>query len=430
MSILISSIDEIYTLDEEKQRISNGHIIIEDNKIREIGTKKNYDHSEFEQIIDGKGKIALPGLVNTHTHAAMTLLRGYADDLPLETWLQEKIWPFEARLTAGDIYWGSMLAVIEMIKTGTTTFSDMYFQMDKVGKVVKETGIRAVLSQGLIESNDGQEGLLDAVRFTRDWQGEADGRITTMMGPHAVYTCSPEYLTKIKDFAAELDVPVHIHLAETRNEVKIIKREYNCTPVELLKRIDFFDRPVLAAHCVHIAGEELDLLAEKGVSIAHNPMSNMKLSSGVAPVIKMLKRGINVSLGSDGVSSNNNLDLIEEARFASYLQKVTEFDPTVMNIEKLLQMLTINGAEALHLKKLGRIEEDYMADLILVDVKNNVSYYPHHHNLSNLLYAGSGRDVSDVVVDGKVLMKDNKLLTIDEVKVYYEIRKIVKRLTR
>jgi len=431
MNILIKNIDEIYTGDIEQSIIKNGHIIIKDKNIYKITNSLNNVEEKNYYIINGKGKIALPGLINTHTHAGMTLLRGYADDLPLHTWLQDKIWPFEANLSKEEIYWGSKLAILEMISTGTTTFTDMYFQMDTVAKAVKETGIRAVLTEGLIEKNDGLEGLNSSVQFSNEWRGQANGRITTMLAPHAPYTCSRSYLEKIIQLSKENDLAINIHVAETKKEFEDSLNQYNLTPISYLDSFGFFERPIIAAHCVYASDKDIKILAEKNVGVAYNPASNMKLSSGIANISEMIKSGVNVAFGTDSVASNNNLDLIEEARIGSYLQKVNSTDPTVLNIDDLFKMLTINGAKALGLNNLGKIQKDFLADIVLIDTKTSSHFYPHHTNLSNLFYSGSGSDVDTVIINGELVYKSNKFLTIDKEEVYYEVEKIIeKKLSR
>lgn len=427
MEILIKNIDVIYSANQEM--INNGYIIIKDKLITEVGSgyHEDQEHNKYDQVIDGRGKIALPGLVNCHTHAGMTLLRGYADDLPLNKWLNDKIWPYEAGLNSDDIYWGTMLAIIEMIRTGTTLFADMYFSMDLVAKAVQESGIRAVLSSGLIEANDGRKGLIESLEFSRKWMGGANGRITTMLGPHAPYTCSEGYLREIIDLSNEHNLPVNIHLAETKGEYAEIEKEYGLSPVKYLNNIGLFSRPVVAAHCVYLDDEDIDIMASNQVGVVYNPASNMKLGSGIAPICKMIDRDIKVGIGSDGVSSNNNLDLIEEARLGSYLQKVDKLNPTVMDVHSLLKMLTLSGSRVLQLgDNLGIIAQGNLADIILVNISNNSFYYPHHNNLSNLFYAGSGRDVDTVIINGKIVMNKKNILTIDVEKIYYEVERIIK----
>ncbi|MFP4019977.1 MAG: amidohydrolase [Halanaerobium sp.] len=419
MKILIKNIAEIYSAFSDIKK--DQFIIIEDQIIKKIGNMDSFDMSDnYDYSIDADGKIVLPGFINTHTHAAMTLMRGYADDMPLDKWLQNKIWPFESRLNSEDIYWGTALAVMEMIKTGTTTFSDMYFSMDRVAELVEESGIRAVLAEGLIEDNDGQEGLDKAVKYALDYNGTADGRITTMLAPHAPYTCGREYLEQVKELALENNLPVHIHLSESKKEVKDFLESYQSSPVKYLADFDFFDNQVLAAHCVHLEPGDLEILKNKNVQIAHNPMSNAKLANGIAPIKIYLDNEINVSLGTDGVSSNNSLDMLKEAKMASYLQKIKYEDPTAVDTAAILEILTINGAEALALDQLGLIEEGYQADLQLIDIKSESFYYPHHNNLSNLFYAADTHSINTVITAGKILMENREFKTLDQEKIYYE----------
>ncbi|MGM0499165.1 MAG: amidohydrolase [Bacillota bacterium] len=422
LKTLIKNIDEIYSPDSKVKK--DQFILIEDNIIKKIDSMEKIDEIKtYDYLIDAADKIALPGFINTHTHAAMTLMRGYADDMPLDKWLQNKIWPFESKLKADDIYWGTALAVVEMIKTGTTTFSDMYFAMDEVAHIVEKGGLRAVLAEGLIEENDGQKGLKNSLEFALNYNNTAAGRITTMMAPHAPYTCGSDYLKQIKNMAAENGLGLHIHLSESKKEVQDFLNNYQKSPVKYLADLDFFDSHVLAAHCVHLEPGDIEILKKNKVHVAHNPMSNAKLANGIAPVRDYLKNNINVSLGTDGVSSNNSLDMLKEAKMASYLQKIKYEDPTAVNTEKILELLTINGAKALALAKIGKLEENYKADLLLIDIKKDSFYYPHHNNLSNLFYAADSRSIETVIVDGKVIMENSELKTLDQEKIFYETQK-------
>lgn len=427
--ILIKNLQEIYTMNSEQPKIKKGHIIIQGNKIKEISSEKlNYKESEFDEIIEGQDLIAFPGFVNCHTHAAMNLMRGIADDLPLQTWLEEEIWPVEARLTKEDVYWGSLFAVMEMIASGTTTFCDMYFDMEQVARAAKKSGIRAVLGQGLIEEVDGTSGLNEALDFALKWRKEGGERINTVLAPHAPYTCSPTYLYDIMKLAKKHDLQLNIHLSETEEEIRNSKKEYQKTPVRHLLEIGFFDLPVIAAHCVHLDEEEIEILAQNDVKVVHNARSNMKLGSGIAPIAEMLEEGITVGLGTDGAASNNNLDLIEEARTASYLQKVNQYDPSLLNLEQLAVMLTRNGARVLNLDKLGALKENFLADIVLINCKKEINCYPHHDNLSNIFYAGNGNIVDTVLINGKIVMKNREFTLINKNKVLQEIEKRAKRL--
>lgn len=397
--------------------IRNGEILIEGDAIAAIGPAGSIaGGAQADKVIDGREKLIIPGFVNGHTHAAMTLLRSYADDLPLMDWLNNEIWPVEEHLIAEDIYWGTMLSIAEMIKSGTTTFADMYFHMDQVAKAAEETGIRAVLSRGMVGSGpNGQMALSENRQLAADWHQKADGRITVMFGPHAPYTCTPEYLKEVRALATEMGIGINIHLAETLSEVAEITEKYGKTPVELMDEIGLFDGGlVVGAHCVHVTDHEISILAEKGVGVVHNPESNMKLASGVAPVPKMLAQGIKVGLGTDGASSNNNLDMLQEMRTAALLHKLSSMDATVLPAYQALEMATAGGAAVLGLDRVtGRLEPGYKADLLLLDMEKP-HLYPRHDVVANLVYSAQASDIETVIVNGIILMEAGKLTTINE----------------
>jgi len=425
MNILLKNIKEIYSPSQDLSEYK--HIEIEGKEIKRVTKDDDIVSNDHDRVIDCSDMVVLPGLINTHTHSSMSLLRGYADDFKLDKWLSDNIWPAEAKLTREDIYWGAMLAVVEMIKTGTTTFTDMYFQMDKVAEVVKKSGIRAVLSEGLIEDNDGMEGLNDSVDFALKWQNKADGRIKTTLGPHSPYTCSADYLEKIRDKALANNLLIHVHISETDDELGFMKDKYGLSTVELFDKINLFDTKVIAPHCVHLSESDIEILADKDVGVVYNPASNMKLSSGIAPIKKIMDKGINVSYGTDSAASNNNLDLIEEARLGSYLQKVATGDPTVLPIEENMKMLTVNGAKTLGIPNLGEIKEGYLADLVLINVKNTAHQYPSYNYLSNIFYAGNGCDVNTVIVNGEIVMENRVLIKINEEKVYKKVEQLTQK---
>lgn len=417
MKILIENIDIL----QEDKILTNKNIFIQDDLILKITESK--DFQEVDYVIDGKNKLAMPGLVNTHTHLAMTLFRGYADDLPLKEWLEEKIWPKESKLTSDDVYWGSLLGICEMIKSGTIAFADMYFYMDEVAKAVSESGIKASLSVGMIGiAGDENEILNRGVIFAKNWHNSENGRIKVMLAPHAPYTCPPSFLEKVISKAVEFGLGIHTHLSETFLEVENIKNLYGVTPVRLMNRVGLFNVPVLAAHCVFVDDEEIEILAEKEVGVAHNPQSNLKLASGIAPVKKMLQKKVKVGLGTDGPASNNNLDLWEEMRLAAILHKGTEKDPTCVPAEEALKMATKNGMEILGWKDSGVIKEGYKADIIILDL-NKPHFYPRHNLISHLVYSASSADVDTVIVDGKVLMEKRELKTLDEERIKFEAEK-------
>ncbi len=413
---------------EETSTIEKGYIVIGDNLITELGLGEA-PKNNYAQVLDGTDKVALPGLINTHTHAAMTLLRGYADDLPLMEWLEQKIWPLEARLSPEDIYWGTMLAITEMIKSGTTTFADMYFFMDEVAEAVKISGIRGFLARGMVGIGpERDQAITDSINLHKKWQGAANGRITFMLGPHAPYTCPPDYLKKVIDLAKELDSMLHIHLSETLTEFNDIEAEYGMSPVQHLNELGFLDQKVLAAHCVHLTDQDIQILLEKGVGVAHNPESNMKLASGIAPVHKMLKLGIPVSLGTDGASSNNDLDMLQEMRTCALLQKVKQMDPTVIPAHQALEIATRNGAFNLGVgEELGQIKMGMKADLILVSLAP-AHMTPKYDLMANLVYAAQASDVDTVIIDGQIIMENRIIKTFDENEVIMQAQKIGQKL--
>lgn len=374
-----------------------------------------------DRVIDCAGKLVMPGLVNTHTHAAMTLFRSYADDMALMDWLQTKIWPAEANLTGEDVYWGTLLAVAEMLKGGTTAFADMYFFMDEVARAVAESGIRAALSRGMAGvAPTAQQALSESEAFYRDWHGGADGRITVMLGPHAPYTCPPDYLGKVTALAAKLGAEIHIHLAETKGEVEGCIKEHGKTPIALMDSLGLFEHGVLAAHCVHLTDEDIAVMAAKQVRVAHNPGSNMKLASGAAPVPALAAAGVCVGIGTDGAASNNNLDMVEELRLAALLSKVHSLDPLAVPAAQAVDMATAQGAAALGLGRVcGKIAAGYKADIAIFDM-GACHWQPRHDRLSLLTYAASAADVHTVLVDGKVLVDNRRLTTIDEERLKHE----------
>ena len=413
--------------------VQDADIIIEDDKIAFVGRVVNgnvlADHVKNIKIIDGKGKLAIPGLVNAHTHASMTLLRSFADDKKLMDWLQEDIWPMEAKMTREDIYIGAALAAVEMIRSGTTAFADMYGPcMDEVAKVVDESGLRGVLSRGLIGVADGDKKLQENIELFKEFHNASDGRITVMFGPHAIYTCPPEYLIKVANAASELGAEIHIHMNETLDEINNCVKDYGKRPFEVINETGLFDLGTLAAHCVHLSNEEIEIIKEKNIRVAHNPGSNMKLASGIAPVPKLLKEGVVVALGTDGASSNNNLDMLEEVKLAALLHKVDTLNPLAVPAAEALKLATENGAKAVGLENTGRIEKGYKADIVLYDMKS-VEWQPRYNPISLLVYSANSSSVDTVIVDGKVLMEHSELKTLDEEKIIFNFNQRFGSLT-
>ena len=407
-----------------------GEVAIENDRILFVGEKGTVPESFVpDRILDLPEDVVMPGLINTHTHAAMTMLRSYADDLPLMPWLQTKIWPFEDKLSDEDIYWGTMLALGEMILSGTTTMSDMYSSMEQVAKAVLEAGTRGVLSRGMIgNAPNGEKALAEAIDLVQKYHGSGNGRIQIMFGPHAPYTCSGEYLQRVKKEADRLGVGIHIHVAETEDEIKTIKEQYGKTPVQWLEELGLLEGHVVAAHCVHLTEEDRDILARKNVYVAHNPESNMKLNSGTAPIPELRSRGVVVSLGTDGSSSNNNLDMFGEMRSAAFQQKLMK-GATALPAYEVLQMATVDGARALGFQDLGMLAPGYKADLISINF-DQPHFYPRFSIPAHLVYVAHAGDVRTVMVDGKILMQERQLMTMDIKQVCQEVERRAKDIAQ
>lgn len=402
------------------------NILIEGTRIRSF--PEDVEGISSDEVIDGKGMLALPGLINTHTHVAMTLFRSYADDLALMDWLQNMIWPAEAHLDDDIVYWGSMLAFAEIIRGGTTAFCDMYMFMESCAKAAEKAGIRGNIARGLAGvTPNGEKALEENIRLYQDWNNACDGRIRVMLGPHAPYTCPPEYLKKVRDASEKYGIPIHIHLAETKGEVETCIEKFGITPIALMNQIGLFDRPTLAAHCVHVNEEDIQIMAEKHVCVAHNPGSNLKLASGIAPVPKMRSAGITVGLGTDGASSNNKLDMFAEMRLAALIHKAAALDPFAVKADEAMQMGTAEGAKCLGYDDLGALDEGKLADIILID-RSGYHWKPRFNSISLAVYAGNSMDVDTVIVNGQLLMRGKELLTIDKEQLDFETERVTKKL--
>lgn len=399
---------------------SEKNIYIEGNEIAAItdagGGKSEVREAEF--VIDGKRKAAIPGLFNGHTHAAMTLLRGYADDMPLYKWLSTKIWPLEARITEEDVYWGTKLACLEMIKSGTTFFNDMYWHWNGSARAVAESGIRAALSAVFIDGFDEEKAKEQIKRNEALYEQskELPKRIIFALGPHAIYTVSEESLCWVRDFSEKHDLLVHIHLSETEGEIEECIKRYGMRPVKFLDRIGFLSSRMIACHCIHLSREEMELLRKNDVKIVHNPTSNMKLAAGGMPYEELKKAGlyVNIALGTDGCASNNNLDMLEEMKVASLFHKAFSGDPTSMPAEEAFELATRNAAKVFRLNS-GVIAEGKLADIALLDL-TKVELVPNHNLTSNIVYSANGSCVDTVICDGEILMEGRKVKGEDEIK--------------
>ncbi len=398
----------------------NGYVGIEGERIAFVSSNPDEakaflaKHKDDCTQIDASGKVVMPGLINTHTHVAMALLRGISDDVPLMEWLEQHIWPIEGKMGYQEVYDGARLGILEMLMGGTTTFVDMYPYEEAIAEAAESAGIRAVVSPCPMDFR--------MEHFENDWRQVkkrfSGSRLVTMwMGPHAVYTLSGEHLQRSISLSKELGVGSHVHLAETQTEQDNCMAQHGMSPTEYLEKEGMFSTKTLAAHCVVMSDHDIEILARHGVSVAHNPQSNMKLASGIAPVRKMLDAGINVAIGTDGASSNNDLDMWEEMRTASLLQKVATMDPCAIPAYTALQMATVNGAKAIGREgKLGVLAAGAFADILLVDIEK-AHLYPHTNLISELVYSTHASDVDTVIVNGKIVVRNRKCLSMNAAEV-------------
>ncbi|KNF09196.1 5-methylthioadenosine/S-adenosylhomocysteine deaminase MtaD [Gottschalkia purinilytica] len=426
MKILIKNCTALL-MNGNDEIIENISIGIEGDKIKYIGKIPNDFNAD--KTIDATNKLVMPGLINAHTHIPMSLFRNYADDIPFWEWLTERIWPLEKRLTGEHVYWGSMLSIAEMIMSGITSFSDMYFLTDGIPRAVEETGVRGVLSKGLVGKDEDDNREFEEIReFIKIWNEKADGRITTRIAPHAPYSCLPGYMRRAIELAKEYNLGIHVHLSESKKEIEDSYKAFGKSPIQHVNDIGLFELPTLAAHCVYVSDEDIKILAEKNVCVVNNPGSNLKLGNGFAPVDKMLKSGVNLALGTDGSASNNNLNMFEEINLAALINKGINTDPTSVPASTAIKMATINGAKGIGLEsEIGSIEINKKADIILIDL-NKPHLYPRYNLMSSLAYSVQASDVDTVIVDGKILMENRELKTIDIEKVIYNSEKMAKDL--
>jgi 5-methylthioadenosine/S-adenosylhomocysteine deaminase len=416
-------------LDSKNTRLDNAAIAINASEIVAIGQAEQIAKQYCaKKTISAQDSLIMPGFVNCHTHAAMTCFRGIADDLELMDWLNNYIFPAEAKNVNKELaYWGTLLAAAEMIKSGTTTFCDMYIFEDETARAAKSAGMRCLIGEVLFDFSSPnfkttEEGLAYTRMLVEKWQN--DPLINIIVEPHALYTCSPALLTEAKKIADNYNAPLGIHLLENKSEQEQLKQKYGKGAVSFLKDIGYLNKRLIAFHCVCFSDEDMKLFADHSCKVSHNPASNMKLASGVAPVPDMLKDGITVGLGTDGCASNNNLDMIKEMSTAAKLHKIARLDPTVMDAQTVARMATIEGAKALGMEKItGSLEVGKKADIIIIGL-NEPHLTPLYSEYSHLVYAASGADVDTVLINGKVIMENRKLLTIDETEVMQKVREI------
>ena len=433
-SIIISA-SWIFTSNSEGQLLSDYSIVIENDKIIDLVPQdKVFDEYEANDTYQLTDHILIPGLINTHTHAAMSLFKGFADDLSLQDWLNDYIWPAEKEfINSSFVKDGSILALSEMIKSGVTTFNDMYFFPDATAEAVKELGVRSNIGLVVLDfptnyATDPEDYLLKGFEFRDKWRNEE--LITTSIAPHAPYSVSDEAFTLINTYSEELSMNIHTHLHETQWEIEDSIEKYGITPVQRLNNLGIIGPLLMAAHCVHLNDQDMATLAKNKVSIVHNPSSNMKLGSGIADIAKMLKQNLNISLGTDSSASNNRLDMMEEMRLAALLIKGSTKSPESFSANEAIKMATINGAKALGLESIiGSIEKNKKADLVAIDL-NSIENQPIYNPLTTLVYSSSRSDVSYVWIDGEIKLKDKKLVKIDEERIIQLAKKWQRKLKK
>lgn len=422
MNILIKNA-WVITCNEKFEVIKNGYLEIENGKFKSVSDTK--PEGKFE-VIDARGGIVMPGLVNGHTHSPMTFLRGYADGYPLEVWLNDHIFPKEALLTSDDVYASSMLGIMEMLSGGTTLFSDMYDFCDTIADTVEESGIKALLSRGTTYFDptvpfEKHKGTIESIELLN----RKSDRISVAFAPHAVYTTTPEFLGYFAKLAADNNAIYHIHLSETVTENENCIAKHGKTPAQLLKEVGAFETKVLAAHCVHLTDADREILAESGATVANNPTSNLKLGSGCADITALKKAGIDICLGTDGASSNNTVNMLKELNLAALLTCGVTQNPLAVNAEDAIRWAT--NAKALGFNDTGVIAPGMRADFIIIDTESP-NMVPCHNPVSNVVYSANASNIKYTFVDGRMLCKNGEFTTIDKEKVYFEFDKTVKRI--
>ena len=426
MGIILKNISAILP-NGEKDEVKETSIYIEGDRIVAIGNAP--EGFAEEKVIDGKDKLVIPGLINCHTHSYMAFMRNVADDLSFMDWLFGTIDPIEQQMTDEDTYWGACLAILEMMKSGTTCFNDMQMNIHQTTRAVKESGMRAVISRGLVGSGNDEAGQVRLAQAYEERDAAKDcDRLTFMLGPHAPYTCDDGFMRIVSEEAKKNNMRIHVHLSESVSEIQQIKEKYGCTPIEMANNNGLFDVPAIAAHCVQVDDKDIAILKEKGVSVVTNPASNMKLGNGFAPVDKMLGAGVNVCLGTDGAASNNSLNMFHELSLLTLIHKGVNKTPQCVSAREGFRFATINGAKALGLEKeIGSIEVGKKADLAILNL-NTPSLTPRNNLIAGLSYSANGSEVETVIIDGKITMENRKVLTMDEELVYKKVNDIIVRM--
>ena len=427
MGILLKNILAVLP-EKDKDVIRETDIYIEGSRIVSVGDRPEGFFAE--KVIDGKDRLAIPGLINCHTHSYMSFMRNMADDISFMDWLFGTIDPIEQKMTDEDAYWGACLAIIEMMKSGTTCFNDMQMNIHQTTRAVKESGMRAVISRGLVGSGNDEGGRMRLQQAFEEKEAARDcDRLTFMLGPHAPYTCDDSYMRIVSEEAKKNHMRIHVHLSESESEIQQIQEKYGVSPIEMADQNGLFDVPAIAAHCVQITEKDMEILKKKNVSVVTNPASNMKLGNGFAPVPAMLKKGINICLGTDGAASNNSLNMFHELSLLTLVHKGVHKTPQCISAEEGFRIVTINGARALGLEKeIGSLETGKKADIAILDL-NSPSLTPRNNLLAGLSYTANGSEVETVIIDGKITMEGRKVLTMDEALVCRKVNEIITRMS-
>jgi len=417
----------VLTMDEKGTIFENGCVLVEGEEIVYAGEEKGLSDSRADREIDADRNIVMPGFINAHTHLPMTIFKGYGEGLPLKRWLEEKIWPAEAKLNDEMVYWTSMLGLIEMARTGTTSFLDMYMHYDSVFDAVDKGGYRCMFSRAVLDVDGNEEvRLKEAVEAYEKYHGK--GNVEVMMSAHAEYTCSPSILEKITEAAEKYDTGIHIHISESRQEHMDSIGRHGLTPIQFFDKLGVTKRPIAAAHCVHVNEKDMEIIAEKNISVLSCPQSNLKLGSGISPIKHMLDMGINVAVGTDGSSSNNNLDMIEETMLISLLQRGVLNDAEAIGNMQALKLATAGGAKALGWsEKLGSLKSGYFADLIMIDT-SGVEFVPRNDLVSGIINSGCGRDVCMTMIGGKIVYESDSVSFADEDEVKRKVQEFADKI--
>jgi len=428
--LLIQNAHVLHVSPDGELRVLRDHdIAIEGNRVSAVEPTGTVEPGRAHEIVEANGMIAMPGLINTHSHVPMVIFRGLAEDVSLEKWFNEYMWPLESNLQEEDVYWGMLLGLVEMIEAGVTSVADHYFYMDQAARAVEEAGTRAALGWAVF-GNQGEAMLNRTAQFVERWGGAAGGRITTWLAPHAPYTCDDDFLRASAQRARDLEVGIHIHVSETAGQTQASLQQRGITPISVLEKTGVLERPTILAHAVGATPADIQLLAERRAGVAHAPKTYLKLAMGTAPVVAFREAGVPVGLATDGAVSNNTLDVWESMRLMAMTQKQAQDSPEVMTIPDVLHIATRGSAQVIGLAdQIGALEPGYLADLILVDV-SGAHVQPLHSITASLVYATHASDVQTVIVDGKVIMRDRQLVTLNKAEIIEQVRRAMERLAQ